>query len=473
MNGSRRTTATVDKSGERFPLESLVGNGRLGTDAEEARPPAFTDEALALRFAEQHAGRLRYVEVWGRWLTWDGTRWQFDDTLAAYDLVRATCRIASAECNRENVATTLASAKTVAAVERLARSDRRLAATVDQWDVDSWLLNTPGGIVDLRSGKKFAHRADAYMTKITAVAPQEGPTPVWEAFLRRVTGGDDKLVPFLRRMAGYSLTGSTQAHALFFIHGAGANGKSTFINTLIGCLGEYHRTAPIETFIASAQDRHPTDLAGLKGARLVTAVETEESRGWNESKIKTLTGGDKIAARLMRQDFFEFVPQFKLLFAGNHKPRLQSVDEAIRRRIHLIPFTVTIPPAERDEALGERLRAEWPGILAWAIAGCLEWQEHGLAPPEAVTAATGSYFEAEDAIAAWIDERCHRRPNAWESSSRLFSSWRAWADKVGESAGSMKRFVQCLENRGFKWRRQANGRGFDGLALLPSGEAGR
>jgi putative DNA primase/helicase len=169
-----RHTARIDRSKE---LPS-AGGSPSEVNGKGARPPTFTDEALALRFAEQHAGRLRYVEVWGRWLTWDGTRWQFDDTLAAYDLVRETCRSASAECNRENVAAALASAKTVAAVERLARSDRRLAATVDQWDVDPWLLNTPGGIVDLRSGKKFAHRANAYMTKITAVAPQEGSTPV-------------------------------------------------------------------------------------------------------------------------------------------------------------------------------------------------------------------------------------------------------------------------------------------------------
>jgi putative DNA primase/helicase len=443
-------------------------------NADEARPPAFTDEALALSFAKQHARSLRYVEVWGRWLTWDRTRWQFDDTLAVYDMVRAICRAASAECNRENVAAALASAKTVAAVERLARSDRRLAATVDQWDLDPWLLNTPGGIVDLRTGKRSNHRPDAYLTKITAVAPNKAhPTPVWEAFLQKVTRNDPELIGFLRRMTGYALTGVTHAHALFFMHGAGANGKSTFINALTGLLGECHRTAPIETFIASAQDRHPTDLAGLRGARLVTAVETEEGRRWNESKIKTLTGGDKIAARFMRQDFFEFVPQFKLLFAGNHKPGLQSVDEAIRRRIHLIPFTVIIPPKERDEDLAERLRTEWPGILAWAIAGCLEWQQQGLAPPEAVTAATGSYLEAEDLIAAWIDEKCQRRPDAWESSSMLFASWKDWANKAGEPAGSMKRFVQCLENRGFKWRRQATGRGFEGLALLPSVKGGQ
>jgi len=458
-------SARTDRSKER----PLPGGSPWDLNDEGARPPAFADEALALRFAEQHASGLRYVDVWGRWLTWDGTRWQFDDTLAAYDLVREACRTASAECNRESVAAALASAKTVAAVERLARSDRRLAATVDQWDRAPWLLNTPGGIVDLRTGKQSAHRAAAYMTKITAVAPNKAhPTPVWDAFLQRVTGGDAELVAFLKRMTGYALTGSTQAHSLFFMHGAGANGKTTFINTVTGCLGGYHRTAPIETFIASAQERHPTDLAGLRGARLVTATETEEGRRWSESKIKLLTGGDKIAARFMRQDFFEFTPQFKLLFAGNHKPGLQSVDEAIRRRLHLIPFTVTIPLKDRDEKLAERLRTEWPGILAWAIAGCLKWQEHGLAPPETVTAATGSYLEAEDAISAWIEEECERRSDAWGSSSVLFASWKNWADKAGEPAGSMKRFVQCLENRGFKWRRQAAGRGFDGLALLQS-----
>ena len=188
MNGNRRNHTAVGNRGERFALEPLVGDCILDLDNDEARPPAFTGEELALRFAKQHAGGLRYVDAWGRWLTWDTRRWQYDDTLAAYDLVRQTCRTASAECNRENIALGLASAKTVAAVERLARSDRRLAATADQWDSDPWLLNTPEGIIDLRSGRKFSHRADAYMTKITAVAPNEAhPTPVWEAFLHQVT----------------------------------------------------------------------------------------------------------------------------------------------------------------------------------------------------------------------------------------------------------------------------------------------
>jgi putative DNA primase/helicase len=253
----------------------------------------------------------------------------------------------------------LLSAKTIAAVERLARSDPRLAASVDQWDRDPWLLNTPDGTIELKTGRMREHRREDYITKITAVGPC-GDCPLWRTFLSRVTRADDELAAFIQRMLGYSLTGSTQDHALFFCHGGGANGKTVMLSTVAGILGDYHTTAPIETFTASVTDRHPTELAALRGARLVTASETQEGRQWDETKVKLLTGGDKISARFMRGDFFEFVPQFKLVIAGNHRPTLRTVDEAIRRRLNLIPFTVTIPPAERDPELTEKLKAEWP-----------------------------------------------------------------------------------------------------------------
>jgi putative DNA primase/helicase len=277
----------------------------------------------------------------------------------------------------------------------------------------------------------------------------------------------------MQRLTGYALTGATSEHALAFLYGTGANGKSTFLNAITGCAGDYHRAAPIETFTASNADRHPTDLAGLRGARLVTAIETEEGRRWAESKIKALTGGDRIAARFMRQDFFEYVPQFKLIIAGNHKPGLRSVDEAIRRRFHLIPFTVTIPPEERDHELDHKLRAEWPGVLAWMIKGCLEWQRIGLAPPRAVTDATAAYLEAQDAIAAWIDDQCERHPSAWERSAVLFASWKIWAERSGEHAGDIKRFRDRLESRGIECKRESGTgqRGYQGLKLLRSKEA--
>jgi putative DNA primase/helicase len=450
--------------------------GEIASDDEappvEYRPPEFTDEALALRFAERHAKDLRFVAAWGRWLFWNGQKWAFDDTLRAFDFSRKICRQASTQCNNDRTATIIASAKTVAAVEKLARSDRRLAATIDQWNVDLWILNTPDGVIDLRTGKMRAHQISDYMTKITVVAPDSNcPIPIWIAFLDRVTGGDTELIDFLQRMSGYSLTGSTQEHALFFHHGVGANGKSTFINVLSGIVGDYHKTAPIETFTASHTDHHPTDLAGLHGARLVTSIETEEGRRWAENKIKALTGGDTISARFMRQDFFEFTPHFKLQIAGNHKPSLRSVDEAIRRRMHLIPWLVVIPPDERDKTLGEKLRAEWPGILAWIIEGCIRWQEMGLAPPKAVTSATDAYLEAEDALGAWIDEQCIRDPNAWEKTTTLYAAWKEWADRSGEYAGSLKRFSQILELRGSGYgvsyqRDKARGRGFRGLRLV-------
>jgi putative DNA primase/helicase len=438
---------------------------------DSARPPAFSDEALALSYAEQHDRQLRYVAAWGRWQLWNDIRWRSDDTLHAFDMVRRICREAAQSCNKPKVSTSIASAKTVAAVERLARSDRRLAATTDQWDTDAELINTPKGIVDLRTGENYGHSPNAYMTKVTAVAPDHTmATPIWLRFLERTTGGDQALADFLQRVSGYALTGLTSEHAMFFIYGTGANGKSTFLNALIGCFGDYHRTSAIETFTASATERHPTDLAALRGARLVTAVETEEGRRWAESKIKSLTGGDRIAARFMRQDFFEFTPAFKLIIAGNHKPGLRSVDEAIRRRLHLIPFTVTVPTAERDETLPDQLKAEWSGILAWAIRGCLEWQRIGLSQPECVRAATAAYLEGEDALAAWIDDECQSDPNAWESSTTLFYSWKRYADRSGEHHGSLKKFRQRLEDRsealGLRPGRNGDGRrGFYGLRV--------
>jgi len=323
-------------------------------DLDSVRPQ-FSDDALALRFAERYGNELRYVAKWSQWLRWDGRRWRFDDTLAAFDRARLICRAAAAECNEAKPAKEIASAKTVAAVERMARSDRRLAATVEQWDADLWLVNTPDGVIDLRTGKMRKHRADDYITRMTAVAPA-GACPLWHAFLDRITGGDKALQEYLQRVCGYALTGMTREHALFFLYGTGANGKGTFINAIAGILADYHRTAPIETFTVTYGDRHPTDLAGLRGARLVSATETDEGRRWAEAKIKMLTGGDTVSARFMRQDFFDYTPQFKLMIAGNHKPSLRSVDEAIRRRFNMLPFTVTIPEHERDQQLGDKLK---------------------------------------------------------------------------------------------------------------------
>ena len=448
------------------------GAGATDGDPRD-RPDEISEDALASRFSERYADDLRYVATWRRWLQWDGARWVQDDTLHVFDRAREVCRAASAECGKKQTrATRMASAATVAAVERLVRADRRHAAVFDQWDSDAWLLNTPGGIVDLRTGEIETHRRDAYCTKMTAASPG-GDCPLWNTFLDRVTDGDRELQAFLRRMVGYSLTADTREHALFFLYGTGANGKSVFLSTVTDILNGYAKSAAIETFIASPSEHHPTDLAGLQGARLVTATETEDGRRWAESKIKALTGGDRIAARFMRQDFFEFTPVFKLVIAGNHKPGLRSVDEAIRRRLHLVPFTVTIPPAERDLALTHRLRREWGGILGWALEGCIEWQAQGLTPPASVRNATEAYMAAEDGLAQWLDARCAQGPNAVGTAEQLFEDWKTWAESAGEYVGSQKRFSQGLEERGFNRARISGGvRAFRGIALRKPASGG-
>jgi putative DNA primase/helicase len=434
---------------------------------EEACPPAFTDEALALRFADQHETDLRYVAAWSRWFHYDGQCWRVDNTLLAFDLARRICREAAAGCNKKNVANALASAKTVAAVERLTKADRRLAATIDQWDADPWLLNTPAGVIDLQTGKLRPHRPGDYFTKITAVAPSAAGCPRWKAQLNRILNNEVELISYLQRVLGYSLTGETTEQALFFAYGTGANGKGVTINTVAGILKDYAQTATAETFTASFTDRHTTELAALRGARLVTVGETEEGRRWAESRIKALTGGDPIRARFMRQDEFEFMPQLKLLISGNHKPGLRSVDEAMRRRFHLIPFVVTIPEEERDPNFANTLKDEWPAILTWMIEGCLMWQLERLKPPAAVRDATAAYLEAQDALAAWLEECCECAPHGFETRAALFDSWTAWATSSGEHVGTRARFLDALEERARLEPAKSHGtRGFRGVRII-------
>ena len=437
-----------------------------GGGDNELTPVHFSEDALAATFTAEHSENWRFVAGWGQWLVWTGTRWEREGTLRAYDLARIVCRTTAATCPIGKLRAKLSSAATVAAVERLARADRRHASTTEVWDRDPWLLNTPGGIVDLRTGKIMDHDRSLGMTKIATATPVED-CPAWHEFLATITNNDAELQAYLRRVVGYCLTGVTREHALFFLYGTGANGKSVFVNTVSTTVGDYATTAPIDMFMAATGERHPTDMAGLRGARLVAAVETEQGRRWAESKLKALTGGDKITARFMRQDFFEFVPQFKLVIAGNHKPAIRNIDEAMRRRFHMIPFTVTIPPAKRDKTLTDRLLDERDGILAWAVEGCLEWQRQGLNPPPTVLAATEEYFEDEDTLGRWIGEACDQRPSGTELVSTLFNAWKIWAEAAGEHVGSIRGFSQNLASRGFaKWRDPGTTqRGYRGIAL--------
>jgi putative DNA primase/helicase len=426
----------------------------------------YSEEALALLFAYEHADKLRYVAMWGKWFLWDGKVWREDETRKVFSLARLLCRKEAATCNKPSERKRIASAKTRAAVVSLAGEDRRLAATIGQWDADRWLLNTPGGVVDLRTGQLRPHRANDYITKITAFTPG-GDCPQWKKFIATVTDGNAKLAAFLQRASGYALTGSIGEHALFFLFGLGRNGKSQFLLTISGIIGDYHRQASIEVFTESSTDRHPTELAALMGARLVTAVESEQGRRWSETRIKQLTGGDKISARFMRQDFFDFMPQFKLFIAGNNKPGLRSVDKAIAARVNIVPFSVTISDEEKIKDLADvMLNAEGSGILQWAIEGCLEWQKNGLEPPAVVTDATKEYLANENVLQTWVDERCILDDvQATTLSSHAYHDWKLWTETRKEFTGPHKEFTARLEGLGFQRHHTKKGAVWRGLKL--------
>ncbi len=277
----------------------------------------------------------------------------------------------------------------------------------------------------------------------------------------------------MQRLCGYALTGSTREQQLTFIYGGGENGKTVFLNVLGGVLGEgYARTATMDTFTASHNEKHTTDIAMLVGARLVTASETSAGKRWDEARIKSLTGGEPVTARFMRQDNFTFPPQFKLIFIGNHRPEVREVDKAMRRRIQMVPFTVT--PARRDNDLPAKLREEWPAILAWMIEGCLAWQRDGLAPPAVVLASTEEYFSQEDGIGRWMEDRCILDADAALSTQELFRSWVEWANENREYVGSLKRFSGALVSRKVeRWQEPKTRRmGFAGIRLAPLNELG-
>lgn len=409
-----------------------------------------TEDGIALAFAARHRDSLRYCHTTGSWFQWNGARWEKEKTHLAFDWCRGMCREIPSS-NKESKA--LEKAATARGVEAFCRADRAFAVTSEIWDADTFALGTPAGTVDLHTGLLLPALQEDYITKTTTVAPAESSDcPLWRRFLDEATDGDRGLQRFMQQIAGYALTGDIREHALFFVYGPGGNGKSVFLNTLTNILGDYSTTAAMDTFTASKTPQHPTDLAMLNGARMVCASETEEGRAWAESRIKQLTGGDKITARFMRQDFFTFKPQFKLIIIGNHQPILNNVDDAARRRFNIIPFIHT--PANPDHELEVKIRAEYPAILRWMIEGCLDWQTNGLVRPESVQAATKAYFEDQDLFGQWLDECCVVGKREWATTTQLFESWASFAELNGEKSGSAKGFSATMVKRGFRPDRQ-------------------
>lgn len=436
-------------------------------DPKDLDDGPLTQDGCALAFAQKHKGELLYCHSAKSWYFWTGTYWKKEETELAFHYARELVRsLSEGEADRDKHK--VRNSAFFNGVEHIARTDRAFTATSESWNTDPFLLATPSGTVDLRTG--ILRRADPKdrITRITAVGPSNtADCPLWLRFLHQATAGDNELIRFLQQWCGYSLTGDIREHALLFVHGAGGNGKGVFLNTVSSIVADYGATAAMDTFTAAFGDRHTTDVAMLVGARMVTASETEEGRAWAEARIKSLTGGDKITARFIRQNNFTFEPTFKLTIVGNHKPILNNVDDAARRRFNIVPFNHK--PASPDPELGDKLKAEWPGILRWMIEGCLDWQQNGLIRPESVKHATEDYFEAQDLFGQWLEDRCEVDPgNGYRSelSGNLFASWTHYAEKAGEDPGSQKKFAEKMQERGLQKHRGTGGvRIFKGIRL--------
>ena len=446
----------------------------LDLDIEHIRPREFsndivTEDSAAMRFVELHGDDLRFCHSTGAWFRWSGGVWTKDQTGLAFHWARQLARqLAENQDERKRYITNKTSF--ASGVERFAKADPAVAVTISYWDADPLLLGTPAGTVDLRTGQLHAGERAHGITKATSVAPSAVGCPRWLAFLEQTTGDDFELIRFLQQWCGYALTGLTREHALVFVYGPGGNGKSVFLNVVTSILRGYAVTAAMDTLTASKNDKHPTDLAMLRGARMVTASETEEGHAWAESRIKQMTGGDRISARFMRQDFFEFVPQFKLTIVGNHKPVLRNVDDAARRRFLIVPFERT--PERPDRELEQKLMAEASGILQWMIEGCLDWQANGLLKPASVLAATAEYFSDQDLFAHWLAEECDCEPGdneKSETSSNLFRCWKEFAVAAGNLPGSQQSFKDQLTRHGFKFYRGRKAREFFGIKLRSKG----
>jgi putative DNA primase/helicase len=440
-------------------------NGRA--KAKTAALPNVTEDGAALEFAQLYRGKLLFDHDVGAWYEWDGSIWHQNRTGIAFQWARELARgLALREPDRVRYVSSKTSF--AAGVERFARHDPVFAVTAGFWDTDPLLLGTPSGTVDLRSGRLRPSEPSEAVSKSTLTAPSaSADCPVWLRFLDEATGGDTDLIRFLQQWCGYCLSGLTKEHALLFIHGGGGEGKGTFLNTVAKIMGGYAAASTMDTFIASPFTQHTTDLAMLRAARLVTAQETESGRQWAEARVKQLTGGDPVTCRFMRQDNFTYTPQFKLTIVGNHRPSLHNVDDAMRRRLNIVPFTRK--PQRPDPDLSAKLLDEAPSILRWMINGCSDWLSNGLVRPAVVTAETADYFSDQDTFAQWLTEDCDCEiGNSWkfERVGELWARWQAFAKAAGEPPGSLKAFSAILARRGFKKHKGTQGvRQFRGISL--------
>lgn len=478
---------------ERYGMVKKKGEsiGRIGRAGASDQPSSLaesddisspgqrplTETGNAERLVDQYGDHIRFCHPWGVWLAWDGHRWKRDQVGQVRRWAKAVVRsiydeISKAETKEQRDKIYAWGKKSEGAAARAAmlknaEAEAGLPIEPGEMDQNPYLLNVMNGTVDLKTGELRDHDQADIITKLAPVYfDAQAECPTFLAFLARVLPDPD-VRAFLQRMTGYGLTGTTGEQCLAFFYGGGANGKSTFLSVIQEMLGDYAQQAAPDLLTSRGGDRHPTELADLFGSRWVSSIEVDEGKRLAETLVKQMTGGDKLKARFMRTDFFQWTPTHKLFLAANHKPEIRGTDYAIWRRIHMIPFTVTIPVEERDSRLGAKLLAELPGILNWAIEGCLQWQQGGLGVPQAVTDATEEYRQEQDVLAGFIEDKCAVERNAAAPTGALYKTYVAWAEAGGGKPITSQAFGRRLTERGMEPARGTDGkRIWRGLRLV-------
>lgn len=476
---ARIETIEVPKSESTTAEEEPTPEETNTAEAAASRIEKYTDLGNARRFVARYRGTVLYCDTWCRWLLWDGMRWAEDQKLEvvarAGDLIRSLYPMAKKIKDEEERKAFLRhvirseSHGSISAMVTLAKADRALARHTDDFDSDPWLLTVQNGTLDLRTGRLQPHRQGNMITKLAPVTfdPSAG-CPDWLAFLDMIMLGRKSLIEFLKRAFGASLTGITSDKAMFILFGPGGdNGKSTMVEVVEMLLGDYAVRTPVSTFLAKREGGIPNDIARLRGARFVWAAESHRGARLDEALIKEMTGGDRMAARFMRAEWFDFMPAFKPWLATNHKPTIRG-DPAIWRRLKLVPFEYTIPKEKqkkRHEVMAI-FRAELPGILNWAIEGCLEWQRDGLGVPEEVVTATQEYEAEQDTFAMFLEEKCVCTPNARVLSLPLYKAYKSWTEERGEPPVTHKTFASLMSEKGFAKAKKKYGVEYAGVGLL-------